>query len=106
MIVCLFINIATWITSRLGLFTLLLRHNLVILLVFLSLVQVSVMWWYRYAVSFAGNYLKLLYVGRTPKLIKTLHIVSSGFKAILTWHNMRTLQVGPEILCLRFSFYW
>ncbi|KAL8461163.1 hypothetical protein ACS0TY_032587 [Phlomoides rotata] len=49
-----------------------------------------------YAMSFAGNYLKLLYVGRTPQLIKKLHIVSSGFKAILTWHNMRTLQECRE----------
>lgn len=49
-----------------------------------------------YAMSFAGNYLKLLYVRRTPQLIKTLHVVSSGFKAILTWHNMRTLQECRE----------
>lgn len=49
-----------------------------------------------YAMSFAANYLKLLYVKRTPQLIKTLHVVSSGFKAILTWHNMRTLQECRE----------
>ncbi|KAH6788890.1 acyl-CoA oxidase 3 [Perilla frutescens var. frutescens] len=49
-----------------------------------------------YAMSFAGNYLKLLYVRRTPQLIKTLHVVSSGFKAVLTWHNMRTLQECRE----------
>ena len=46
--------------------------------------------------SFAGNYLKLLYVRRTPQLIKTLHVVSSGLKAALTWHNMRTLQECRE----------
>ncbi|KAL1555635.1 Acyl-coenzyme A oxidase 3, peroxisomal [Salvia divinorum] len=49
-----------------------------------------------YAMSFAGNYLKLLYVRRTPQLIKTLHVVSSGLKATLTWHNMRTLQECRE----------
>ncbi|KAK6134356.1 hypothetical protein DH2020_031897 [Rehmannia glutinosa] len=49
-----------------------------------------------YAMSFAANHLKLLYVKRTPQLIKTLHVVSSAFKAILTWHNMRTLQECRE----------
>ncbi|KAI3457170.1 hypothetical protein Pfo_013833 [Paulownia fortunei] len=49
-----------------------------------------------YAMSFAANYLKLLYVKRTPQLIKTIHVVSSAFKAILTWHNMRTLQECRE----------
>lgn len=47
----------------------------------------------RYAMSFAANYLKTLYVKRSPELIKTIHIVSSAFKAALTWHNMLTLQV-------------
>ncbi|CDP15892.1 unnamed protein product [Coffea canephora] len=49
-----------------------------------------------YAMSFAANYLKTLYVKRAPALIKTIHIVSSGFKAALTWHNMRTLQECRE----------
>ncbi|XP_051151873.1 acyl-coenzyme A oxidase 3, peroxisomal-like [Andrographis paniculata] len=49
-----------------------------------------------YAMSFAANYLKLLYVRRTPQLIKTIHVVSSAFKAILTWHNMQTLQECRE----------
>ncbi|KAL3632214.1 Acyl-coenzyme A oxidase 3, peroxisomal [Castilleja foliolosa] len=49
-----------------------------------------------YAMSFAANYLKLLYVKRTPQLIKTIHVVSSAFKATLTWHNMRTLQECRE----------
>ncbi|KAL2466601.1 Acyl-coenzyme A oxidase 3 [Abeliophyllum distichum] len=49
-----------------------------------------------YAMSFAGNYLKLLYIKRSPQLIKTIHVVSSAFKATLTWHNMRTLQECRE----------
>ncbi|KAJ4836034.1 Acyl-coenzyme A oxidase 3, peroxisomal [Turnera subulata] len=49
-----------------------------------------------YAMSFAGNYLKMLYVKRTPELNKTIHVVSSAFKAMLTWHNMRTLQECRE----------
>lgn len=49
---------------------------------------------FRYAMSFAANYLKSIYVKRTPESNKTLHVVSSAFKAILTWHNMRTLQVS------------
>ncbi|CAA2971044.1 acyl-coenzyme A oxidase 3, peroxisomal-like [Olea europaea subsp. europaea] len=49
-----------------------------------------------YAMSFASNYLKLLYVKRSPQLIKTIHVVSSAFKATLTWHNMRTLQECRE----------
>lgn len=49
-----------------------------------------------YAMSFAANYLKMLYVKRTPESNKTLHVLSSGFKAILTWHNMRTLQECRE----------
>ncbi|KAJ8763753.1 hypothetical protein K2173_003535 [Erythroxylum novogranatense] len=49
-----------------------------------------------YAMSFAGNFLKMLYVKRTPDSIKTLHVVSSAFKATFTWHNMRTLQECRE----------
>lgn len=49
-----------------------------------------------YAMSFAANYLKSIYVKRTPESNKTLHVVSSAFKAILTWHNMRTLQECRE----------
>ncbi|XAR72577.1 Acyl-CoA oxidase [Bertholletia excelsa] len=48
------------------------------------------------AMSFAANYLKTLYVKRTPESNKTIHIVSSAFKATLTWHNMRTLQECRE----------
>ncbi|KAJ9170880.1 hypothetical protein P3X46_018944 [Hevea brasiliensis] len=49
-----------------------------------------------YAMSFAGNYLKMIYWKRTPESNKTLHVVSSAFKATLTWHNMRTLQECRE----------
>uniref|UniRef100_A0A803QJM8 Acyl-coenzyme A oxidase n=1 Tax=Cannabis sativa TaxID=3483 RepID=A0A803QJM8_CANSA len=49
-----------------------------------------------YAMSFAANYLKLIYVKRTPESNKTIHVVSSAFKATLTWHNMRTLQECRE----------
>lgn len=46
--------------------------------------------------SFAGNYLKSIYVRRTPETNKTIHVVSSALKATLTWHNMRTLQECRE----------
>ncbi|PQP97882.1 acyl-coenzyme A oxidase 3 peroxisomal [Prunus yedoensis var. nudiflora] len=49
-----------------------------------------------YAMSFAANHLKMIYVKRTPELSKTIHVVSSAFKATLTWHNMRTLQECRE----------
>ncbi|KAL6570785.1 Acyl-coenzyme A oxidase 3, peroxisomal [Orobanche gracilis] len=48
------------------------------------------------AKTFAANYLKLLYVERTPQLIKSIHVFSSALKAILTWHNMQTLQECRE----------
>nr|XP_017241863.1 PREDICTED: acyl-coenzyme A oxidase 3, peroxisomal-like isoform X3 [Daucus carota subsp. sativus] len=51
-----------------------------------------------YAMSFAGNYLKRLYVTRTPESYKYIHVVSSAFKATLTWHNMRTLQECREAI--------
>ncbi|KAF8408984.1 hypothetical protein HHK36_005055 [Tetracentron sinense] len=51
---------------------------------------------YRYAMSFAANYLKRIYVKRTPEANKTIHVVSSSFKATFTWHNMRTLQECRE----------
>ncbi|XP_019160686.1 PREDICTED: putative acyl-coenzyme A oxidase 3.2, peroxisomal [Ipomoea nil] len=50
-----------------------------------------------YAMSFATNFLKRMYVKRKPETIKTLHVVSSAFKATLSWHNMRTLQVVADI---------
>ncbi|KAK9074404.1 hypothetical protein SSX86_007002 [Deinandra increscens subsp. villosa] len=49
-----------------------------------------------YALSFASNYLKMIYVNRTPQTIKTVHVVSSALKAVLTWHCMRTLQECRE----------
>ncbi|KAH9613849.1 hypothetical protein KSS87_007892 [Heliosperma pusillum] len=49
-----------------------------------------------YAMSFAGDYLKSIYVKRTPETSKTIHVVSSALKATLTWHNMRTLQECRE----------
>ncbi|KAK1568233.1 hypothetical protein Q3G72_021990 [Acer saccharum] len=49
-----------------------------------------------YAMSSAANYLKIIFVNRTPQSIKTIHVVSSAFKAILSWHNMRTLQECRE----------
>ncbi|KAJ9563680.1 hypothetical protein OSB04_008840 [Centaurea solstitialis] len=49
-----------------------------------------------YAMSFASNYLKMIYVKRTPESIKTVHVVSSALKAVLTWHNLRTLQECRE----------
>eukprot|EP00262_Sarcandra_glabra_P004235 TRINITY_DN1519_c2_g1_i1.p1 TRINITY_DN1519_c2_g1~~TRINITY_DN1519_c2_g1_i1.p1 ORF type:complete len:698 (-),score=89.13 TRINITY_DN1519_c2_g1_i1:354-2447(-) len=48
------------------------------------------------AMSCAGNYLKKIYVKRTPEAIKTVHVVSSAFKATFSWHNMRTLQECRE----------
>lgn len=63
----------------------------------------AVFWNYRYALSFAGNYLKQLYVTRTPQVVKTLHVVSSALKAIITWHNMRTLQVAERKTCIDVS---
>ncbi|XP_065873341.1 acyl-coenzyme A oxidase 3, peroxisomal-like isoform X2 [Euphorbia lathyris] len=48
------------------------------------------------AMGFAGNDLKIMYWKRTPETTKTLHVVSSALKAILTWHNMRTLQECRE----------
>ncbi|KAB1216524.1 Acyl-coenzyme A oxidase 3, peroxisomal [Morella rubra] len=49
-----------------------------------------------YAMSFAGNDLKKIYVKRTPESNKMIHVFSSAFKATFTWHNMRTLQECRE----------
>ncbi|PIA35061.1 hypothetical protein AQUCO_03600013v1 [Aquilegia coerulea] len=46
--------------------------------------------------SFAANYLKRIYVKRTPEANKTIHVLSSAFKAEFSWHNMRTLQECRE----------
>ncbi|KAL4273814.1 hypothetical protein GQ457_13G006260 [Hibiscus cannabinus] len=49
-----------------------------------------------YAMSFAANYLKMLYRTRTPESMKTMHVVSSSFKATFSWNNMQILQVCRE----------
>ncbi|GMY08793.1 acyl-coenzyme A oxidase 3, peroxisomal-like isoform X1 [Fagus crenata] len=49
-----------------------------------------------YAMSFAGNDLKKIYVKRTLESSKVIHVLSSAFKATFTWHNMRTLQECRE----------
>ncbi|KAF5732591.1 acyl-coenzyme A oxidase 3 peroxisomal-like [Tripterygium wilfordii] len=49
-----------------------------------------------YAMSSAANFLKVIYVKRTPESSKTIHVFSSAFKATLTWHNMRLLQECRE----------
>ncbi|KAE8662197.1 Acyl-coenzyme A oxidase 3, peroxisomal [Hibiscus syriacus] len=49
-----------------------------------------------YAMSFGANYLKMLYVKRTPQSNKTIHVVSSSFKATITWSNMQILQECRE----------
>ena len=43
--------------------------------------------------SSAGNFMKKMYVKRTPEMSKAIHIYSSALKATLTWQNMVTLQV-------------
>ena len=52
----------------------------------------------RYAMSFAAVDLKKLYVKRRPEDSKVIHVLSSGLKAIFSWHNMHTLQVGLSLL--------
>lgn len=48
------------------------------------------------AMSCAANFLKSIYVKRTPETNKIIHIYSSALKATLTWHNMKTLQECRE----------
>ncbi|KAJ0091317.1 hypothetical protein Patl1_14639 [Pistacia atlantica] len=50
----------------------------------------------RYAISSAANYMKMLYVNRTPLSNKTIHVILSAFKATFTWHNQRILQECRE----------
>ncbi|MBA0592698.1 hypothetical protein Gorai_009673, partial [Gossypium raimondii] len=50
-----------------------------------------------YAMSFGANYLKMLYVKRTPQSNKIIHVVSSSFKATFTWSNMQILQVSKAL---------
>eukprot|EP00252_Welwitschia_mirabilis_P019483 TRINITY_DN4526_c0_g1_i1.p1 TRINITY_DN4526_c0_g1~~TRINITY_DN4526_c0_g1_i1.p1 ORF type:complete len:562 (+),score=96.10 TRINITY_DN4526_c0_g1_i1:549-2234(+) len=49
-----------------------------------------------YAMNCAAHDLKTLYWNRTPSDIKTIHVLSSGYKAMFTWHNMNTLQECRE----------
>ncbi|KAI5079515.1 hypothetical protein GOP47_0004994 [Adiantum capillus-veneris] len=49
-----------------------------------------------YAASFAANQLKKIYVNRTPADAKTIHVLSSGYKAMFSWHNVKTLQECRE----------
>lgn len=58
----------------------------------------------RYAMSLAGNKLKMIYGARTPADAKTIHVLSSGLKALLTWHFMRTAQVYNFPDCYRFYY--
>lgn len=49
-----------------------------------------------YAFSFGANGLKKIYMNRTPADSKTIHVLSSGYKAMFSWHNIRTLQECRE----------
>lgn len=52
----------------------------------------------RYAMSFAAVELKKMYTNRRPEDLKKIHVLSSGFKAMLSWHMMHTLQVLSILL--------
>jgi acyl-CoA oxidase len=47
-----------------------------------------------YAMNFAALDLKKWYSAQTPADTKTIHVVSSGLKSMLTWHSLHTLQVA------------
>ncbi|KAJ7546644.1 hypothetical protein O6H91_08G048700 [Diphasiastrum complanatum] len=49
-----------------------------------------------YVMSCAANDLKKIYVKRTPSDSKIIHVLSSSYKAMFTWHNIRTLQECRE----------
>lgn len=49
-----------------------------------------------YATSFASLQLKNIYINRTPVDSKLIHVLSSGYKAMCSWHNVRTLQECRE----------
>ncbi|XP_047081191.1 acyl-coenzyme A oxidase 3, peroxisomal-like [Lolium rigidum] len=46
--------------------------------------------------SSAGNFMKKMYVKRTPEISKAIHVYSSALKATLTWQNMTTIQECRE----------
>lgn len=59
--------------------------------------------------NFAAVDLKKVYFNKNPKDVKVVHVMSSGFKAMFSWHSMRTLQVRliiflEEKLCKRMCF--
>lgn len=47
----------------------------------------------RYAAAFAANHLKNVYLTRQNADTKFIHVLSSGLKAMNSWHMLRTLQV-------------
>lgn len=49
-----------------------------------------------YAMDFAALDLKKLYMKRNPDDSKVVHVISSGFKAVFSWHSQRTLQECRE----------
>eukprot|EP00850_Spirogloea_muscicola_P022010 SM000272S10277 [mRNA] locus=s272:131970:137418:- [translate_table: standard] len=49
-----------------------------------------------YAMNFANNSMKLLYIRRQPSDAKVIHVQSSGYKAMFSWHMLRTLQECRE----------
>ncbi|KAJ4846939.1 hypothetical protein Tsubulata_011496 [Turnera subulata] len=49
-----------------------------------------------YAMTFAGNWLKVIFTKREPQSYKTVHVFSVAFKTIFSWHSMRTLQECRE----------
>ncbi|URE08857.1 acyl-coenzyme A oxidase [Musa troglodytarum] len=48
------------------------------------------------AMSSATNFLKRLFIKRTPESNKSIHIYCSAFKATVSWHTMRVLQECRE----------
>jgi acyl-CoA oxidase len=49
-----------------------------------------------YAMNFAALDLKNLCFTKHPVDLKAMHVISSGFKAMFSWHSMRTLQECRE----------
>ncbi|CAM6056660.1 unnamed protein product [Sphagnum tenellum] len=49
-----------------------------------------------YAMNFAALDLKKQYSAQTGADTKTIHVLSSGLKSMLTWHNLHTLQECRE----------
>jgi acyl-CoA oxidase len=49
-----------------------------------------------YTMQFAVNELKTQYIHRKPSDAKFIHVVSSGYKALMSWHMSRTLQECRE----------